>query len=65
MARLKGSKDKEIRKQRAKEKFCSKGHNISVVGRTKSGNCKKCQSDYYKERREFIRKYFNKKAPKI
>jgi hypothetical protein len=39
---------------------CSKGHDISIVGRTKSRNCKQCQSDYYKERREFIKKYFPK-----
>jgi hypothetical protein len=43
--------------------LCSKGHNISTTGRTKSGNCKQCQSDYYKIRREFIRKHFNKNTP--
>jgi len=43
---------------------CSKGHVIADVGRTKSGSCKKCQSDYYKERWNFIRKQFPKdKAP--
>jgi hypothetical protein len=40
---------------------CNKGHNISEVGRTKAGNCKKCQAEYYRVRREFIRKYFNEK----
>ena len=39
---------------------CIKGHNIALVGRTKSGNCKQCQSDYYKVRREFIRDNFPK-----
>ena len=38
--------------------ICSKGHDISVVGRTKAGNCKQCQSDYYKARWEFIKKNF-------
>jgi hypothetical protein len=47
----------------SKKGFCAKGHNLDKVGRTKSRNCKKCQSDYYKERREFIKKYFNKKRP--
>jgi hypothetical protein len=42
---------------------CSKGHDISVVGRTKSGNCKQCKSDYYRIRREFIKKYFNENNP--
>lgn len=32
---------------------CSKGHVIADVGRTKSGNCKQCKSDYYKVRRQF------------
>ena len=39
---------------------CPKGHIIAKVGRTKAGNCKKCQSDYYKERWDFIRKQFPK-----
>jgi hypothetical protein len=42
---------------------CKNGHDISVVGRTKSGNCKQCKSDYYRIRREFIKKYFNEKQP--
>jgi hypothetical protein len=42
------------------KEICSKGHDISVVGRTKAGNCKKCQSEYYKERWDFIRKQFPK-----
>ena len=40
---------------------CSKGHNISYVGRTESGNCKQCQADYYRIRREFIKEHFNEK----
>jgi hypothetical protein len=40
---------------------CKNGHNISVVGRTSSGNCKKCQSDYYKARWKFATKRFNEK----
>lgn len=39
---------------------CSKGHDISIVGRTKSGNCKLCNQEYYKIRREFIRDNFPK-----
>ena len=39
---------------------CSKGHIIAEVGRTKNGNCKQCQHDYYKVRREFIKEHFNK-----
>jgi len=39
---------------------CAKGHLFSEVGKTESGNCKKCQSDYYKVRREFIRDNFPK-----
>jgi hypothetical protein len=39
---------------------CSKGHIIADVGRTKSGNCKKCNQDYYKIRREFIKEHFPK-----
>jgi hypothetical protein len=44
---------------------CSKGHILTEVGKTKAGACKKCQSDYYKERWAFIRKQFQKgdKAP--
>ena len=55
MARLKGSKNKK-----GIAKFCSKGHNIALVGRTKSGNCKQCQSDYYKIRRQFVKDNFPK-----
>lgn len=40
---------------------CSKGHNIAVVGRTKAGNCKKCQSEYYKARWQFVRENFEQK----
>lgn len=43
-----------------KQLKCSKGHDLSIVGKTKSRNCKQCQSDYYKVRREFIRKNFPK-----
>jgi hypothetical protein len=39
---------------------CTKGHNIAEVGRTKSGNCKVCNQEYYKIRREFIKKNFPK-----
>jgi len=39
---------------------CAKGHVIAEVGHTESGNCKKCQSDYYKVRREFIKEHFPK-----
>jgi hypothetical protein len=42
---------------------CKNGHDISVVGRTKSGNCKKCKSDYYKKRWQFVTKHFNEKHP--
>ena len=41
---------------------CSKGHIIAEVGRNSSGNCKKCQSDYYKIRREFIKEHFPKES---
>jgi uncharacterized paraquat-inducible protein A len=58
MARLKGSKDKKQRKKRTKKSMCFNGHNTELVGRTGSGNCKRCQSEYYKVRREFIKKYF-------
>lgn len=40
--------------------ICSKGHIIAEVGRTKSGNCKQCKSDYYKVRREFLKEHFPK-----
>jgi hypothetical protein len=40
---------------------CSNGHDISVVGRTKAGNCKQCQSEYYKARWDFVRKNFEQK----
>jgi hypothetical protein len=53
MSRPKGSKNKK-----GVDKFCSKGHEIDLVGRTDSGNCKQCQRDYYKSRWEFIRKNF-------
>lgn len=39
---------------------CSKGHNFSLVGKTKSGNCVQCQKDYYKVRRDFLREHFPK-----
>jgi len=39
---------------------CSKGHIIAEVGRTKSGNCKQCKSDYYKVRRQFVKDNFPK-----
>jgi hypothetical protein len=55
MARLKGSKNKK-----GVSKFCSKGHEIVIVGRTKAGNCKQCQSDYFKKRWEFIRANYPK-----
>ena len=57
MSRPEGSKNKK-----GVDKFCSKGHEIDLVGRTDSGNCKKCQSDYYKVRREFIKEHFNEKS---
>jgi hypothetical protein len=57
MARLKGSKNKK-----GVSKFCFKGHDISLVGRTDSGNCKQCLRDYYRVRREFIRKNFPKES---
>jgi hypothetical protein len=37
---------------------CSKGHDISVVGRTKSGNCKKCKQEYSQVRQQFIKDNF-------
>jgi hypothetical protein len=43
---------------------CSKGHNFSLVGKTKSGNCKQCKSDYYRVRREFIKQHFLKQVDK-
>lgn len=46
------------------KRTCSKGHDISLLGRTKSGNCKQCNTNYYKERWDFIRKQFkNKETP--
>jgi hypothetical protein len=57
MSRPEGSKNKK-----GVSKFCSKGHDIVLVGRTKSGNCKICQQQYYKERWEFIRKNFPKSS---
>jgi hypothetical protein len=47
------------------KKTCSKGHDISEVGRYKSRNCKECKREYEKERREFLKKYFNKKDLKL
>jgi hypothetical protein len=41
---------------------CSKGHDISIVGRNSSGNCKQCRSDYDRVRREFIKKHFPKES---
>ena len=38
---------------------CSKGHNILIVGRTKSGNCKKCKKEYSQVRQQFIKEHFN------
>jgi hypothetical protein len=55
MSRLKGSKNKK-----GVSEFCSKGHDISIVGRTKAGNCKLCQQEYFKKRWDFIRKNFPK-----
>jgi hypothetical protein len=37
---------------------CSKGHIIAEVGRTKSGNCKKCKQEYSKIRQQFIKDNF-------
>jgi hypothetical protein len=50
-------KSKTTRKHNAK---CSRGHDISIVGRTKSRNCKQCLRDYQAIRREFIKKNFPK-----
>jgi hypothetical protein len=63
MARLKGSKDKKQRKKRAKSLTCTKGHDIAVVGRNSSGNCRKCRQEYDAIRRKFIREHFNEKLP--
>lgn len=42
---------------------CAKGHDISEVGRTSSGNCKQCKRDYYRIRWQFASKNFNEKQP--
>ncbi len=42
---------------------CSKGHDIFIVGRTSSGNCKQCKRDYYRIRWQFASKHFNEKLP--
>jgi hypothetical protein len=48
-------KPKQTRRKKVK---CKNNHDIAVVGRTPSGNCKKCQSDYYRKRWDFIRRNF-------
>lgn len=42
---------------RPRKRFCTKGHDKDVVGRTKgdSGNCNLCQLEYRKEHEEIIR----------
>lgn len=40
--------------------LCNKGHETVIVGRTTSGNCKQCHSDYYKVRWEFLKENFPK-----
>jgi len=55
------SKKQKLKTGPKSKPTCAKGHNIAVVGRTKSGNCKQCKSDYYRVRREFIRDHFNEK----
>lgn len=42
---------------------CSKGHDISVVGRNKSGNCKQCDKEWHKARWDWIKKTFPKNTP--
>lgn len=42
---------------------CAKGHDTSLTGRTPSGNCKQCQSDYYKSRWQFIKDNYPKINP--
>lgn len=42
---------------------CKNGHKISEVGHTKSGNCKKCQKEYFKARWDWIKKTFPKNTP--
>jgi len=39
---------------------CSKGHDTTICGRTKAGNCKLCQKEYFKKRWDFIRSSFPK-----
>jgi hypothetical protein len=57
MARPKGSKNKNPRpdkgRPRKKKLFCINGHEIAVVGRTKSGSCIQCSKDYYITHRDF------------
>jgi hypothetical protein len=57
-------KQRESKNKRGGSKpkpVCKNGHDIAEVGRTASGNCKQCKSDYYRVRREFIREHFNEK----
>lgn len=51
-------KENEVKQTRHKKVKCKNNHEIATVGRTPSGNCKQCQSEYYKKRWDFIRKNF-------
>jgi hypothetical protein len=57
-------KQRESKNKRGGSKpkpICKNGHDISIVGRNSSGNCRKCRQEYDAIRREFIREYFNEK----
>jgi hypothetical protein len=50
------------KKEQKTRSICSKGHDINLVGRTKSGNCKMCHQEYYKARWLFIKNNFPKES---
>lgn len=57
-----------IKKRKTKNKFCSNGHNKDIVGREKTGYCRKCQRNankksYQKHKKERLAK--NKRWKKI
>lgn len=55
------SPEKEPKGKRGGSKpkpICKNGHDISIVGRDKSGNCKKCKQEYSRIRWEFIKNNF-------
>jgi hypothetical protein len=58
-----GIYDRSKSKQRPLKQFCSKGHNVLICGREKSGNCKECGREYRRKRykphpRIYIKKQF-------